>query len=169
MNANQRRHRLHIAHHQGDSLFHVVCTVVLSVGNGLPTKTVNAEIAPAGAKIRGCDLLYFVYTHVFIIAAGRAARGFQHGGPWVARTLVESLASGAKVENGILLRRDGRAIASGGLKAPVLQCEQNFLIEFGTEALKHGLGKKSSGSFGWKRTPLNLLRTWWGEPLQLAG
>src|ERR1035441_11114289 len=60
------------------------------------------------------------------------------------RRIVESLASGAKVENGILLRRDGRAIASGGLKAPVLQCEQKFLIEFWTEALKHGLGDNIS-------------------------
>ena len=58
---------------------------------------------------------------------------------WQVR-VAEALASGVEVKNSILLGGDGRTISSGGLEAPVLQGEQDLLIELGTETLKDGLG-----------------------------
>ena len=59
VNANQGRGGFHVAHHQGDGFF----DATIAVGTGLSAKAVDAELAPAGGKIRGSDLLDFRLTH----------------------------------------------------------------------------------------------------------
>jgi len=54
MNAHQRRRRLHVPHHQGNRFFHSA----VAIGAILRSKSIDPEFAPAGGKVRGCDLLY---------------------------------------------------------------------------------------------------------------
>ena len=97
----------------------------------MSAKAVNAELAPAGGKIRGSDLLDLVCAHCFIIAAGPAPAGF-------ARSRnADWLAAGAEGKDRVLLGRDGRTILSGRMEVPVLQCCETLGIDVGAEACEH--------------------------------
>jgi|HubBroStandDraft_2_1064218.scaffolds.fasta_scaffold01007_4 hypothetical protein len=65
VNPYQRRSRVHVAHHKGNSFLHRT----LSILAGFGAKAVDAELAPSRGKIRGRYLLYRI--HSLIIAAVR--------------------------------------------------------------------------------------------------
>src|ERR1051326_6217332 len=65
MHSDQRRLRLHIAHHQRHRFFYAAGTI----GPRHSPKAVNPEPAPAGREVNRRNLLDFVFTHVIMIAA----------------------------------------------------------------------------------------------------
>src|SRR5664279_1567230 len=73
MHAYEGRRSFDVDHHQGNSLF----DAAIAIGPEVSAKAVDAELAPAGGKIRGSDLLDFVCAHCFIIAAGPAPAGLR--------------------------------------------------------------------------------------------
>jgi len=56
---------MNIAHHESDCFLELT----VSVCAGFTAKTINPELAPAGGKIRGGDLLNCIGGHTSIIAA----------------------------------------------------------------------------------------------------
>ena len=65
VHADQRRGRLHIAHHQRDCFF----DAAIAVGGGVSAKAVDAELAPARGELGRCHPFDCVFVHKFIIAA----------------------------------------------------------------------------------------------------
>jgi hypothetical protein len=59
---------VNIAHHEGDGFLNLVF-----IRAGWSAKAKDAELAPAGGKLRGCDGSNCIFGHTLIIAAGRGA------------------------------------------------------------------------------------------------
>src|SRR3954470_5703650 len=68
------------------------------------------------------------------------AAGNQNGRTKASAAPCGSLSSGAEMEDGVLLGGNGRSVTRGGMEVPVVECDQNSLVEFGAQALQNRLG-----------------------------
>ena len=121
---------MNVAHHEGDSFFNAA----VSVRAEFRAKAVDPEFAPARGEIRGGEWLNCVNGHSLIIASVR-------GGACDAE--LES-ASGAEVEDSILLGGDSDAVTRGGMEVPILQRSQKLFIELRSHAVQNGFADNFS-------------------------